>query len=187
MASQAVVLLVLKASIILSVFAIGLKATFADATFLFRRPGHLIRALVSMNVLMPVDRSRRRRTVRSPPGGEDRAGRDRGVADAAGPPEEGAQGGRHRGIHHRAAGRDGCALDRSHPAPSPPRNTRRSTRSGRPSSPGLRSIRSNLNEVHGRSITPSGSTSSSAPPGMGGVLRASLLGGSRHESHRNVL
>jgi hypothetical protein len=34
MASQAVVLLMLKASIILSGFAIGLKATFADATFL---------------------------------------------------------------------------------------------------------------------------------------------------------
>jgi BASS family bile acid:Na+ symporter len=50
----AVILLVLKASIILSVFAIGLKATFADATFLFRRPGHLVRALVSMNVLMPL-------------------------------------------------------------------------------------------------------------------------------------
>jgi len=48
----AVILLVLKASIILSAFAIGLKATFADATFLLRRPGHLIRALLSMNVLM---------------------------------------------------------------------------------------------------------------------------------------
>ena len=50
----AIILLVLEASIILSVFAIGLKATFADGTFLFRRPGHLIRALVSMNVLMPL-------------------------------------------------------------------------------------------------------------------------------------
>jgi BASS family bile acid:Na+ symporter len=45
---------VLKASIILSVFAIGLKATVADATFLFRRPGHLLRAFLSMSVLMPV-------------------------------------------------------------------------------------------------------------------------------------
>jgi bile acid:Na+ symporter, BASS family len=54
MTITAVILLVLKASIILSVFAIGLKATFADATFLFRRPAHLLRALVSMNVLMPV-------------------------------------------------------------------------------------------------------------------------------------
>ncbi len=50
----AIILLVLQASIILSVFAIGLKATFADATFLFRRPGHLLRALLSMNVLMPL-------------------------------------------------------------------------------------------------------------------------------------
>src|SRR5258707_528657 len=49
-----VILLVLKASIVLSVFAIGLKATFADATSLFRRPGHLLRAFVSMNVLMPL-------------------------------------------------------------------------------------------------------------------------------------
>lgn len=50
----AVILLTLKASIILSVFAIGLKATFADAVFLFRRPNYLIRALLSMNVLMPL-------------------------------------------------------------------------------------------------------------------------------------
>jgi bile acid:Na+ symporter, BASS family len=50
----AIILLALKASIILSVFAIGLKATFADAAFLFRRPNDLIRALVSMNVLMPL-------------------------------------------------------------------------------------------------------------------------------------
>jgi bile acid:Na+ symporter, BASS family len=54
MPMTAVILLMVKASIILSVFAIGLKATFADATFLFRRPGHLIRALLSMNVLMPL-------------------------------------------------------------------------------------------------------------------------------------
>jgi BASS family bile acid:Na+ symporter len=46
-------LLVLKASFILSVFAIGLKATFADATYLFRQPAHLLRAFVAMNVLMP--------------------------------------------------------------------------------------------------------------------------------------
>ena len=49
-----VILLVLKVSIMLSVFAIGLKATFAEATFLFRRPGHLLRAFLSMNVLMPL-------------------------------------------------------------------------------------------------------------------------------------
>jgi BASS family bile acid:Na+ symporter len=49
-----VILLVLKASIMLAVFAIGLQATFADATFLFRRPGQLLRAFLSMNVLMPL-------------------------------------------------------------------------------------------------------------------------------------
>src|SRR6185295_2138515 len=49
-----IILLVLKTSIMLSVFAIGLKATFADVTFLFRNPGHLFRALLSMNVLMPL-------------------------------------------------------------------------------------------------------------------------------------
>jgi bile acid:Na+ symporter, BASS family len=54
MTMTAAILLVLKVSIILSVFAIGLKATLADATFLFRRPGHLLRALLSMNVLMPL-------------------------------------------------------------------------------------------------------------------------------------
>src|ERR1700752_1019788 len=54
MTMTAVILLMLKASIILSVFAIGLNTTLADATFLFRRPGHLLRALLSMNVLMPL-------------------------------------------------------------------------------------------------------------------------------------
>lgn len=49
-----IILLALKASIILSVFAIGLKATFTDATFLFRRPSYLIRTFLSMNVLMPL-------------------------------------------------------------------------------------------------------------------------------------
>ena len=49
-----VILLVLKASIMLAVFAIGLQATFADATFLFRHPSQLLRAFLSMNVLMPL-------------------------------------------------------------------------------------------------------------------------------------
>src|SRR6266851_5716958 len=51
---QSLILLVLKISIVLSVFALGLKATFADATYLFRHPGKLVRAFLSMNVLMPV-------------------------------------------------------------------------------------------------------------------------------------
>jgi|KBSSwiStaDraftv2_1062776.scaffolds.fasta_scaffold03860_10 BASS family bile acid:Na+ symporter len=50
----AIIVLVLKASIILSVFAIGLKATFRDAVFLFSRPNQLVRAWFSMSVVMPV-------------------------------------------------------------------------------------------------------------------------------------
>jgi BASS family bile acid:Na+ symporter len=46
--------LVLKASIFLAVFALGLNATLNDALYLLRRPGHLIRALVAMNVIMPI-------------------------------------------------------------------------------------------------------------------------------------
>jgi BASS family bile acid:Na+ symporter len=48
------VMLALKASIILSVFGLGLKATFADVTFLFRQPGLLLRSLLAMNVVMPL-------------------------------------------------------------------------------------------------------------------------------------
>jgi bile acid:Na+ symporter, BASS family len=47
------ILLVLKVSIFLSVLTLGLHATFRDATSLFRRPGDLVRALLSMNVAMP--------------------------------------------------------------------------------------------------------------------------------------
>ena len=50
----AAILLASKISIALSVFALGLKATLADATFLFRRPSQLVRAFMSMNVLMPL-------------------------------------------------------------------------------------------------------------------------------------
>ena len=46
--------LLIKISIILTVFAIGLRASFSDATYLFRRPGLLLRALFSMNVIMPL-------------------------------------------------------------------------------------------------------------------------------------
>ena len=50
----AIILLALKISIVLFVFAIGMNATFADATYLFRHPARLVRALLSLNVLMPV-------------------------------------------------------------------------------------------------------------------------------------
>lgn len=49
-----VILLVLKISIILSVFALGLNAAFSDMTYLFRHPGELIRTVLSMYVLMPL-------------------------------------------------------------------------------------------------------------------------------------
>jgi bile acid:Na+ symporter, BASS family len=51
---EALILLVLKISIVLSVFALGLKATFADATYFFRHPIEMGRAFLSMNVLMPL-------------------------------------------------------------------------------------------------------------------------------------
>ena len=48
------ILLVLKISIVLSVLALGLNATFSDATCLFRHPVELVRALLSMYVVMPL-------------------------------------------------------------------------------------------------------------------------------------
>jgi BASS family bile acid:Na+ symporter len=54
MTMVALILLVLKISIVLSVLAIGLRATISDATFLFREPAHLSRAVLAMYVIMPV-------------------------------------------------------------------------------------------------------------------------------------
>lgn len=51
---QILIPIVLKASVWLSVFAIGLRASARDATYLFRRPGELMRAVLAMNVLMPL-------------------------------------------------------------------------------------------------------------------------------------
>ena len=45
--------LLVKLSIMLSVIAIGLRATFTDTTYLFNRPALLARALIAMNVIMP--------------------------------------------------------------------------------------------------------------------------------------
>jgi bile acid:Na+ symporter, BASS family len=50
---QALILLILRASLALSVFALGLGSTFADSVYLFRRLAKLARASLSMNVLMP--------------------------------------------------------------------------------------------------------------------------------------
>jgi bile acid:Na+ symporter, BASS family len=54
MSLVALILLVLKTSLFLSVFALGLKASFADATFLLRRPREIGRAFLAMNLLMPL-------------------------------------------------------------------------------------------------------------------------------------
>jgi hypothetical protein len=66
-----------------------------------------------------VDGARRRRTVRSPPRGDDRAGRHLGVAGSADPSEEGTQGWRHGGLH---IGLLVSALDCRHPGSRPRRS-----------------------------------------------------------------
>jgi bile acid:Na+ symporter, BASS family len=54
MSLQTLIPIVVKASVLLTVFAIGLRASAQEATYLFRRPCELVRALLAMNVLMPV-------------------------------------------------------------------------------------------------------------------------------------
>jgi len=54
MSLQILIPIVLKASVLLTVFAIGLRASVPDATYLFRRPGELVRALLAMNVAVPL-------------------------------------------------------------------------------------------------------------------------------------
>jgi bile acid:Na+ symporter, BASS family len=46
--------LLLKASIILTVFGLGLRGNLSDATYLFRRPKLLLKSLLSMNVIVPL-------------------------------------------------------------------------------------------------------------------------------------
>jgi len=45
--------LVIQTSILLLVFGLGLHATLEDVTYLFRRPGLLVRALLAMGVVVP--------------------------------------------------------------------------------------------------------------------------------------
>jgi BASS family bile acid:Na+ symporter len=52
MSLRNLILFGLAASALLSLFSVGLKASLQDATYLFRRPGELVRALLAMNVLM---------------------------------------------------------------------------------------------------------------------------------------
>ena len=54
MTLQALILILLKSSIFLNVFAIGLEASTSEAAYLFRRPGELVRAFFAVNVLMPL-------------------------------------------------------------------------------------------------------------------------------------
>jgi BASS family bile acid:Na+ symporter len=51
---QTLIPILFKSSMFLNVFAIGLQASATDATYLFRRPGKLIRAFLAINVLMPL-------------------------------------------------------------------------------------------------------------------------------------
>jgi len=46
--------LVVQASIILTVLGLGLTASWQDAVYLLRRPRLLLRALLSMNIVMPI-------------------------------------------------------------------------------------------------------------------------------------
>jgi len=54
MSTASIVVAVVKASIALLVFGLGLQGTPRDATYLFRHPHLLARALLSMNVVMPL-------------------------------------------------------------------------------------------------------------------------------------
>jgi BASS family bile acid:Na+ symporter len=54
MSLQKLIPIVLQVSVLLTVFAIGLRASLQDATYMFRKPGKLARSLISMNVLMPL-------------------------------------------------------------------------------------------------------------------------------------
>lgn len=54
MSLATLILLALKASIFLNVFALGLSASLRGAMCLFRRPGRLARAILSMFVVMPL-------------------------------------------------------------------------------------------------------------------------------------
>jgi BASS family bile acid:Na+ symporter len=54
MALQEIVVVGIKASIVLTVFALGLRATTNDLTYLLWHPGKLARSLVAMDVVMPV-------------------------------------------------------------------------------------------------------------------------------------
>src|SRR5262245_23499697 len=49
-----VIKLVLRVSVMMIVFSLGLKATMHDATYLFRQPKRLLLSIVAMLIIMPV-------------------------------------------------------------------------------------------------------------------------------------
>lgn len=51
---QTLIPIVLLVSVLLLVFAIGARASWQDATYLFRRPSELVRAVLAINILMPL-------------------------------------------------------------------------------------------------------------------------------------
>ncbi len=87
-----ILLAAVRAGIILTVLALGLRASFDDATFLVRRPTKLGKALLSMNVVMPLFAAEISRCS-SFNRGEDRAADARCLADSAVSAEQGAEGG----------------------------------------------------------------------------------------------
>jgi BASS family bile acid:Na+ symporter len=54
MSSSAIIMLAVKASLMLTVLAVGLRSKPGDATYLVRHPGLLARSVLAMNVLMPL-------------------------------------------------------------------------------------------------------------------------------------
>jgi BASS family bile acid:Na+ symporter len=54
MSLQKLIFIGLAASALLNLFSIGLKSTPRDATYMFRRPGDLVRALLAMNLAVPL-------------------------------------------------------------------------------------------------------------------------------------
>jgi bile acid:Na+ symporter, BASS family len=54
MSPTQLMMLAISASMFLVVFKLGLDTTFAGVTYLFRRPGLLLRSIFAMNIVMPV-------------------------------------------------------------------------------------------------------------------------------------
>jgi len=54
MSATQLMMLAISASMFLVVFKLGLDTTFAGVTYLFRRPGLLLRSILAMNIVMPV-------------------------------------------------------------------------------------------------------------------------------------